>query len=146
MSRTVSGGTVTGGTAGYREESTSGKRQPRTLMRYSDTEWAVIVQVAARAGMRPGAWAQQAAYDAALREHLGEIADRGAVDDLTAELREHRRVLTNVGGNLNDVAKVGNATGQFEHATAAATVLRLVGNVVRASDTLVRDVRRRLLP
>jgi hypothetical protein len=115
-------------------------------MRYSDTEWAVIVQVAARAGMRPGAWAQQAAYDAAQREHLGETADRGAVDDLTAELREHRRVLTNVGGNLNDVAKVGNATGQFEHATAAATVLRLVGNVVRASDTLVRDVRRRLLP
>jgi hypothetical protein len=115
------------------------------MLRYSDIEWAVIVQVAAVAGMKPAAWAQQAAYEAALREHLGKGTDRGAVTALTQELREHRRVLTNVGGNLNDVAKVANSTGKIENANAAATVLRLVANVVRTADTVIKDVRERLL-
>ena len=116
------------------------------MLRFNSTEWAVIVQVAARAGKRPGAWAQQAAYEAALREHLGDLVDRDAAKALTRELREHRRVLTNIGGNLNDVAKVANSTGQIENAIAATTVMRLIGNVIRASDTLVQDIRRKLLP
>ncbi len=133
--------------AGYREQSSTGRREKRgTAPRYSDTEWAVIVQVAARAGMRPNAWVAQAAYEAALREHLGTFTERTVVTALIEELREHRRVLTNVGGNLNDVAKVANSTGEIENATAATTVLRLVANVVRGSDTLIKDVRRRLLP
>ena len=52
------------GELGYRPKSLGGKRQPRGLLRYTDDEWAVIVQVAVLVGMRPGAWAQQAAYDA----------------------------------------------------------------------------------
>jgi hypothetical protein len=118
------------------------------MLRYNDTEWAVLVQVAALDGKTPGAWAQQAAYEAALRAHLGEPSDRGAlitaVNELTREIREHRRVLANVGGNLNDVARHANATGDL--GIAATTVLRLIRNVVLASDTLVIDVRRKLLP
>ncbi|WP_410607534.1 hypothetical protein [Amycolatopsis sp. lyj-109] len=137
---------MTGGNAGYREQSTTGKREPRGMLRYSDIEWAVIVQVAALAGMKPAAWAQQAAYEAALQAHLGKGTDRGAVTALIQELREHRRVVTNVGGNLNDVAKVANSTGEIENANAAATVLRLVANVVRTADTMMKDIRQRLLP
>jgi hypothetical protein len=96
--------------------------------------------------MRPGAWAQRAAYDAALREHLGAVADGGVVIALIEEVREHRRVLTNAGGNLNDVARVSNSTGEIEIAAIAMTVLRLISNVVRHSDTMVGDIRRRLLP
>jgi hypothetical protein len=116
------------------------------LMRFNDIEWAVIAIVADRDGKRPGAWAQQAAYEAAVRENLGTRADRDVVAALVAELREHRRVLTNIGGNLNDVARVANSTGAIENATAAQTVMRLIGNVVRSSDGLVRDIRRKLMP
>jgi hypothetical protein len=116
------------------------------MLRFNDTEWAVIAMVAAREDMRPGAWAQQAAYEAALRENLGTGAERDVVARLVTELREHRRVLTNIGGNLNDVARVANSTGAIENETAARTVMRLIGNVVRTSDSLVRDIRVTLLP
>lgn len=74
------------------------------------------------------------------------MPDRGAVDELLAELRQHRRVLTNIGGNLNDVARVANATGTIASPVAAAvTVLRLVRNVVLGADELLRRVRAELL-
>lgn len=76
----------------------------------------------------------------------GVTSDRGLVRALLEELRQHRRVLTNIGGNLNDLARVANATHEIAVATAAQTVLRLVGNVVRGSNTLARDIRARLLP
>jgi hypothetical protein len=130
---------------GYRKQSVGGRREPRGLLRYTDDEWAVIVQVAALASMRPGAWAQQAAYDAALRAHRGMVPDRAVVEGLLVELRQHRRVLTNIGGNLNDVARAANATGAIENPVAAATVLRLVRNVVLGADELIRRVRSELL-
>jgi hypothetical protein len=129
---------------GCRGRSVAGKRQPRGLLRYTDDEWAVIVQVAAVARMRPGAWAQQAAYEAAANQGRERVHDRGAIDDLIAELRQHRRVLTNIGGNLNDVAKVANATGAIENRVAATTVLRLVRNVVKTTEELIRHVRSEL--
>lgn len=137
---------MSSGQAGYRGQSAAGKREPRGMLRFNDTEWAVIAMVAAREDMRPGAWAQQAAYEAALRENLGTGAERDVVARLVTELREHRRVLTNIGGNLNDVARVANSTGAIENETAARTVMRLIGNVVRTSDSLVRDIRVTLLP
>jgi hypothetical protein len=118
----------------------------RGRFRYSDPEWAVIVVAATLAEMPPNAWAQQAAYEAALHASGGATTDRDTVRALEAELRQHRRVLTNVGGNLNDIARVANSTHEIAIAAAAQSVLRLVGNAVRASDTLVRDIRARLLP
>jgi hypothetical protein len=115
------------------------------LLRYTDDEWAAIVQVAALSAMRPGAWAQQAAYDAARSRLRGATQERGAIDELVAELRQHRRVLTNIGGNLNDVARAANATGTIENLVAAQTVLRLVRNVVAGVDELVRRIRAELL-
>ncbi|WP_018685329.1 hypothetical protein [Actinokineospora enzanensis] len=132
--------------AGYRDQSTSGKRTPRGLMRYTDDEWAVIVMVAAQEVLKPGAYVQKAAYEAALRQHRGELFDSGAVTTLFAELQENRRVLTNIGGNLNDVAKAANSTGEIENPVAADTVLRLVRNVVLATDELMAKVRTELLP
>lgn len=133
-------------TAGYRDQSTSGKRSPRGLMRYTDDEWAVIVMVAAQEALKPGAYVQKAAYEAALRQHRGELFDSGVVNALLAELQENRRVLTNIGGNLNDVAKEVNSTGKVENPAAAETVLRLVRNVVLATNELVAKVRTELLP
>jgi hypothetical protein len=55
-------------------------------------------------------------------------------------------VLTNSGGNLNQVARAANATGVIEHPVVAATVLRLVRNTVMGADELLRRVRAELLP
>lgn len=141
---------VTGGDverlSGYRGQAAGARRERRGALRYTDAEWAVIVQVAAVEGMRPGAWAQQAAFEAAVRVHRGERTDRATVEALLEELRQHRRVLTNVGGNLNDVARTANATGELPSLLAATTVLKLIRNVVLASDTLVSEVRSELLP
>jgi hypothetical protein len=135
------------GSAGLRSRRRSpvGKREPRGLLRYTDDEWAVIVQVAALERLKPGAWAQRAAYQAAVQQHHGQVPDRGVVEVLVAELRQHRRVLTNIGGNLNDLARAANATGRIENAVAVATVLRLVRNVVAGVDEVVRRVRAELL-
>ncbi|CAL9677714.1 hypothetical protein SUDANB95_08037 (plasmid) [Actinosynnema sp. ALI-1.44] len=54
-------------------------------------------------------------------------------------------MLTNIGGNLNDVAKAANSTGDIGTAEVAAAVLRLVRNVVRKSDETVAQIRAELL-
>jgi hypothetical protein len=114
-------------------------------MRYTDQEWAVIVAVAAVAGLKPGAWVQQTAFDAARHQRRGQVDERGVVEGLVAELRQHRRVLTNIGGNLNDLARAANATGVIENPGAVRVVLRLVRNVVLGGDELVRRIRAELL-
>lgn len=129
----------------YRRKSAVGRREPRGLLRFTDAEWAVIVQAAERESMRPGAWAQHVAYESARRRGGESVLDRELVESLLSELAQQRRVLTNVGGNLNDVAKVANATGAIENAVAAQTVLRLVRNVVLGTDEVIRRVRAELL-
>ena len=134
------------GDLGYRRHSTEGKRAPRGLLRYSDGEWAAIVRAAASDRMRPTSWAQRAAYQAAVRSRPGRDVDRELVESLVAELRQHRRVLANIGGNLNDLARAANATGGIENPVAAATVLRLVRNVVHTAQELLARVQAELLP
>ncbi|WP_447005155.1 hypothetical protein ACRAKI_00940 [Saccharothrix isguenensis] len=113
-------------------------------MRYTDAEWADLCKVAAAEGMKPGAWAQQAAHQAAVRKLQGEPIGDGQVRELLAELREDRRVLANVGSSLNQVAKVANSTGRVDSAAAIATMLRVVGNVLRAHDAMVASIWSRL--
>ncbi|MEU0529180.1 hypothetical protein [Amycolatopsis tolypomycina] len=130
---------------GYRDHAPpdAGKRKARTAVLYTDIEWAAITVAAAADGMRPGAWVAQIAYNEARRANAGDLLDGRAIAELRAELRQHRRVLTNIGGNINDVARVANSTGALEHAAQAAAVLRLVRNVVQSSDQLVEELRTR---
>ena len=131
---------------GCRRHPPAGRRQPRGSLRYTDAEWAVIVQAATAERMRPGPWVQQIAYDAAKRRQRGGQLERAAIEMLVAELRQHRRVLTNVGGNLNQLARAANATGLVENPVAAATVLRLIRNVVAGADEVIGRIRSELLP
>lgn len=130
---------------GYRDHAPrdAGKRKARTSVLYTDTEWAAITVAAAADGMTPGAWVAQIAFTEARRANAGDLLDGRAVAELRAELREHRRVLTNIGGNLNDVARVANSTGALENAAQAAAVLRLVRHVVQSSDQLVGELQAR---
>ena len=130
---------------GCRRHPPVGRRQPRGSLRYTESEWALIVQAATLERMRPGPWVQQVALQTAARRQRGELSDRAAVDGLIAELRQHRRVLTNIGGNLNDLARAANTTGLIGHPVAVAAVLRLVRNVVLGADQVISRVRAELL-
>jgi hypothetical protein len=138
--------TVAGGKESYRPHSQDGRRVIRGKLRYSHREWLMIVQAAAIAGQAPGAWAQERAYEAAVRVSRNEPDRRDAIVELGEEMREHRRVLTNIGGNLNDLARVANSTGEIEVAYDAHAIMQSIRDVVLGSDALVRDIRKRLLP
>jgi hypothetical protein len=126
--------------AGYRKRCVQ-PRVRRGALRYTDAEFGLIVAAAAESGMRPGAGAQQAALDMARgRNRPGQQA----APELVHELQELRRVLRNVGGNLNDLARTANATGELPAAQAVGTVLRLVGRVVQTADTVLVRVRAEL--
>jgi hypothetical protein len=110
-------------------------------LRYTDAEWADLCKVAAAEGTKPGAWAQQAAHEAAVRKLRGESSfgdDR--VRELVAELRDGRRMLANVGGSLNQVAKVANSTGQAPSVAAIGTMLRVVDRAVRSYSALAAHI------
>ncbi|TLW89232.1 hypothetical protein FFT09_22660 [Saccharomonospora piscinae] len=143
---TVWGGTRPRSAARYRDRVwRQPARRPRGRLRYTDTEWAVICRVAAAAGMRPGAWAQQAASEVAVAVDRGRPLDRDVVDALVAELLEHRRVMANIGGNVNQLATAANTAGYAEAALAAGELLRLVRRVILGSEQLASDLRRALL-
>jgi hypothetical protein len=68
----------------------------------------------------------------------GGSATAFAVMELRAELAEARRVLTNIGGNLNDVARHANSTGELHAGTVA--VQALVARVVERVEATVGHV------
>jgi hypothetical protein len=114
------------------------------MLRYNDIEWAAITAAAAIDGMTPGAWAQQAAFDAAADANTGPVADRAAVTALLEELRQHRRLLLAIGNNLNQLTMLAHATGQIS-ARPTEVVLRMVRDVVHASDPAQAQLRTRVL-
>lgn len=109
-----------------------GRRHPRTVVYYTDLEWTAIAVAAAVAGMTPGAWAADAAYLAARDHNAGPLLDRESARQVLEELRQQRRVLTNIGGNLNQLAAHANATGQVPDSTTA--VLRVLQRVMLACE------------
>ncbi|MGW9310696.1 hypothetical protein ACWGPQ_22075 [Saccharomonospora azurea] len=133
--------------AGYRHRSPRGQgpRRVRVSLRYTDVEWAAILVAAAVEGMKPGAWVAEAAFELARGRNRGPGLDRRAVDEVLAELGQHRRILTNIGGNLNQLAAVANTTGEIEVRDAAVRVVDVVRRVVLGSEALASAVRAELL-
>lgn len=104
-------------------------RSRRKEALFTPTELAVIELASAQAGLRAGAFIAAAAVGAA----KAYTADRdGAAvrtsDELRQvadEIRELRRLLGNVAGNLNDVARHANSTGRLgENADAVLAFAR----------------------
>ncbi len=118
----------------------------------------MVEAAAVRSGMAVGAWLGVVAVRSA---EVAAAGDDAAGDDavgsgvsvrsagvsgarmqglmgLRAELMEDRRVLRNVGGNLNDVARVANTGGVVE--ASAGRVLDLVSRAVERIDATVAVV------
>jgi hypothetical protein len=82
----------------------------------SESELAQITGMAAREGLGVSAWLGQAGVRLARHGTAGESTMRGgsgvqAVMVTYRGLMDVRRILRNIGGNLNDVARHANSTG-----------------------------------
>lgn len=106
-------------------------------MRFSDTEWATIVVAAALEGWEPNPWVQQVALEQALQRQRGDLGGTAALRELTDQIRDMRRLLRNIGGNINDLARVANSTGELPAAAQLQTVLRVLGDRVHRVDTVL---------
>lgn len=96
---------------------------------------------AARDNLAVGAWIGEAAVRSARAgalptANLGQAMQ--ALMTMRAEVMENRRLLRNVAGNLNDVARHANTTGHVP--LAAARVLARVHEATEQLDELVRDL------
>ena len=121
-----------------RRAHVKGGRPYTVRVRYSTDEYAAAVVAATRAGIAVGAWLGEAGVRAARGPDTAGAAGWGPLMQrlmvLHNELLEARRVLTNIGGNLNDVARVGNATGTLPPEThrVQALIARSVARVEAA--------------
>lgn len=119
-----------------------GGRPHRVLVDLSDAEMAQVAAAASRAGLARGAWLGDAGVRLATAEtqptRPGAGEEMQALMTLRAELMEDRRVLRNVGGNLNDVARLANAESEVH--PASARVIELVKRAVDRIDGTVASV------
>ena len=102
----------------------------------SDLELAAVTVAAARAGRAVSAWVGEAAFAAATRGRGPARSWAGMMQALmmaSQELADARRLVRNVGGNLNDVAKHANSTGQTHAGTRQ--VLGMVARAVARIET-----------
>lgn len=123
-----------------------GGRPHHVTVWLSDDEFAAVSGGAERSGMAAGAWLGQvgvAAAEVGPAPRVGSASLRAQavvaeLVELQNQLREARRVLRNVGGNLNDVARAANSTGEL--AAETGDVERLVARVVESVEATVRQV------
>jgi hypothetical protein len=107
-----------------------------------------VCAAAAVDNVSPGSWAARVAFDTAQQRVRGQDAAsastrRQALEVLAGELREHRWVLANIGGNLNDIARHANSTHEVaDIAVQARTIEAMVHRLVHASNELLDQVRR----
>nr|WP_064570697.1 hypothetical protein [Gordonia sp. LAM0048] len=142
---------------GHRPHVPSGRRQPRKV--YFDGEERAVIEVAAgMMGLRFGAYVASAA----VRDARSLVARSAVTGDDTAQdgasapvglsvseaqellddVRHLRRLLGNVAGNLNDVARHANSTGEL--APESAAVLDYVRRTNDKLDTELMGLLRRL--
>jgi hypothetical protein len=131
-----------------RRHRAAGGRPHQLSVTFSEQELAEVSAAAERAGLAVGAWVGQEIVRVArgVKRSAPAPVWRESAQDLMrleAELMEHRRVLRNVGGNLNDVARWANSTGELHAATAhvqdlvAKAVEKVEQTVAQVSDLAV---------
>lgn len=105
---------------GHRAHAETARSHSKRVV-FTSEERALIEQASALCGLRPGAYVAAAAVDAAKvasgSGFGGASADQ--MRELTAEVRQLRRLLGNVAGNLNDVARRANVGGELGGDAAA---------------------------
>lgn len=130
-------------TVRQRRQRAEGGRPHTVRVSLSEAEYAAIHAAAIRAGQADGSWlgdlgsrSATQPHEAAPPQEWGEALQ--ALMSTSGELAEDRRVLRNVGGNLNDVARHANTGPELHEATAqvVAMVERAVARIDATLDEL----------
>lgn len=119
-----------------------GGRPVTVMVALSQAEAELVRAAAGKQNMALGAWVGDLAVRTA-ETGVPEFRTHGGLSALApmySELMEHRRVLRNVGGNLNDIARHANTTGTLPQATER--VQRLVARVVERIELAVDQVEQ----
>lgn len=144
------------GTRSARGHRTHVSGEPRTRREVwlSSEERTVINAAAAQAGLRPGAYIAREAVRAARADTSGrgessaaEVAPAAGVTvsgarEVLDEVRHLRRLMGNVAGNLNDVARHANSTGELVEQSDA--ILDFVRRTNERVDAELMAILRRL--
>lgn len=122
----------------------SARRDRHVNVYFNEVEFAVVADAAEREAMRPGAWVARAALVESERSTGRRRAgdDSGELRAVQSELLELRRLLGNIAGNLNDVARHANT--EHEWAPETERVLALVRDLAGRTEQDLRTVRGRL--
>jgi len=124
-----------------RRPRADGGRPHSVRVSFSEMEMAMVRSAAARAGVADASWLGEVGVRAA-ESSPAPVAAWGPVMQqlmvFQARLADVRRILRNVGGNLNDVAKHANSTGEVLEETHA--VEALVARVVQRVDQEVAHI------
>jgi len=125
---------------GHREHAEE-RRLKRVTGRFNAAEYVAVTQAAARDGLKPGAWVAAVATTAAARPvgSASMVQRHPELEGLRSELLAVRRLATNISGNLNDVAKHANSTGELKGEVVA--MMEFIRKLARRMDRVIEDIR-----
>ncbi len=125
---------------GHREHAEE-RRLKRVTGRFNAAEYVAVTQAAARDGLKPGAWVAAVATTAAARPvgSASMVQKHPELEGLRSELLVVRRLATNISGNLNDVAKHANSTGELKGEVVA--MMEFIRGLARRMDRVIEDIR-----
>lgn len=115
--------------------------RPSLTGRFNAAEYVAVAQAAARDGLTPGAWVAAVATTAAARPVGAASATQKhpELEGLRSELLVVRRLASNMSGNLNDVAKHANSTGELRGEVVA--LMEYIRGLSRRMDRVIEDIR-----
>lgn len=118
----------------YRRRLTEGRRAHRTVIRHSDEEWARVTSMALAQGVSVPRLYERAVW-------AGDVVAAARLSRFVGELGLILRVVSTSANNLNQLAKVANATGDLSADQIAASARHLDDQLERLR-AMLTDVSR----
>lgn len=113
----------------FRRRRTEGTRPHRTVIRHTAEEWARVQSMAQVQGV-----SVPRLYERALL--AGDVVVAAKLTTIRHQMEGPRRVLAGVGSNLNQMARVANATGDIEGPALHAAIDMLDRHMTRLNEIL----------
>ncbi len=125
---------------GHREHAEE-RRLKRVTGRFNAVEYMAVRRAADREGLTPGAWLAAVAMTVASRpvSSARMVQKHPELEGMRTELLVVRRLATNISGNLNDVAKHANSTGELKPEVEA--LMTYIRKLARRMDRVIEDIR-----
>ncbi len=125
---------------GHREHAEE-RRLKRVTGRFNAAEYVAVQRAADQEGLTPGAWVAAVATTVASRpvSSASMVQKHPELEGMRTELLAVRWMATNISGNLNDVAKHANSTGELKPEVEA--LMTYIRKLARRMDRVIEDIR-----